>query len=266
MPQNIQAENLDILYNTSRTMGYVSNTTWFELQDVPAANLYFGLVDATGQPKQAFGDYATQAAIAPPTSPTPGPTPSPTGTPLASTTVSLTLQSGWNLIALPVSPTLPLQAQNVLAGVVAASGGSLAELASWQGSNWTTDLDSGGAMEGNNFTLEPGLGYFVYSDQASTLTVTGCSIAGAPTQTLTAGWNLIGLPTASGGQTASALLSNLTAEGRAPLEVASWTGTGWQTLVQTAPGAYLGTDFTLSPQQGYFVYVQNSGSWPALAP
>ena len=168
VPQNTQAENLDILYNTSRTMGYVSNTTWFELQDVPAASLYFGLVDATGQPKQAFGDYATQAALAPSTSPTPGPTPSPTGTPLASTTVSLTLQSGWNLIALPVSPTLPLQAQDVLAGVVAASGGSLAELASWQGSNWTTDLDSGGAMEGSNFTLEPGLGYFVYSDQAST--------------------------------------------------------------------------------------------------
>ncbi len=49
-----------------------------------------------------------------------------------------------------------------------------------------------------------------------------------------------------------------------PLEVAHWTGNGWQTLVMPAQGGTpMGTDFPLDAQSGYFVFVQNGGPWPA---
>ncbi len=95
--------------------------------------------------------------------------------------------------------------------------------------------------------------------------MTGITPTVAPPLTLTAGWNLVGVPAASSGQTASTLLSSLTAAGLAPLEAANWTGSTWQTLLQTGPGTYQGTDFGLSGEQGYFVYVQQGGSWTASA-
>ena len=85
-----------------------------------------------------------------------------------------------------------------------------------------------------------------------------------PTQTLVPGWNLVSVPLAGSGQTASTLLSSLTAAGLNPLEVAHWTGSGWQTLVmQSQGGTPVGTDFPLDAQSGYFVFVQNGGPWPA---
>ncbi len=180
-------------------------------------------------------------------------------------TITLPIGVGWNLIALPVSPTLPLQAQNVLTSVVVSSGGSIAELAAWQGNSWTTVLDNGGNLQGTMF-LALGQGYFMYTDQAASLPVSGISMTVAPTVTLAAGWNLIGLPTVSDGQKAHALLASLTAAGLAPLEAANWVGNTWQTLEQIALGSYRGDDFSLSPTQGYFVYVQNAGSWRAQAP
>ncbi len=277
--QSIQAQNLDILYATSRSMGYVPRVTWFELQDVPAANLYFGLVDPSGQPKQALSNYATQSAISAAPSPpadtsTPTSLPIPTQTPKPSetstpggvpTTSALAVQAGWNLIALPLSPSTPLQAQSILGAIVGSNADSIAELATWQGSSWTTALNNGGALLGANFTLVPGQGYFIYSDHASSFDVTGLPVTVAPTLTLTPGWNLIGVPTASGAQMANDLLNSLTTAGLSPLEVASWTGSGWQTDVQIGLGSYTGTNFGLNPGQGYFVYVQNSGNWVAQA-
>jgi hypothetical protein len=84
LPQSIQAQNLDLLFSTTRGMGYVPQATWFDVQDIPGASLYFGLVDATGQPKEALSRFAAQAAAAPtatPTPPVPSPTPTPTPSP-----------------------------------------------------------------------------------------------------------------------------------------------------------------------------------------
>lgn len=81
-----------------------------------------------------------------------------------------------------------------------------------------------------------------------------------PTLALSVGWNLIGLPTAGASQTASTLLNSLTAAGLNPVEVAHWTGGGWQTLVRRQ-GGDVGANFAISPGEGYFVFVQHSGAW-----
>ena len=61
LSQDVQAENLDILFAATRSTGYVPGLTWFELQDVPAAGLYFGLAQAAPTPKISFFHYRAQS-------------------------------------------------------------------------------------------------------------------------------------------------------------------------------------------------------------
>jgi hypothetical protein len=59
--QEVQAGNLDTLFAATRSTGFVPGLTWFELQDVPAAGLYFGLAQDAPTPKIAFFRYQAQA-------------------------------------------------------------------------------------------------------------------------------------------------------------------------------------------------------------
>ncbi|HWE63577.1 MAG TPA: hypothetical protein VHB98_17830, partial [Chloroflexota bacterium] len=99
--QATQAQDLDVLFQTTRGMGFVPAATWFELQDNPPANLYFGLIDQTGTNKESFSHYQTQSAVstatATPTSvprdaPAANPTQAPTGR--GARTTSATATSG----------------------------------------------------------------------------------------------------------------------------------------------------------------------------
>ncbi len=91
----------------------------------------------------AYEFGALSPTSTPPPTPTTTATPAPTPT-TATTTLTLSLQPGWNLIALPISPTLPVQAHTVVSTVVTSSGGGIAEMATWTGSGWTTALNTGG--------------------------------------------------------------------------------------------------------------------------
>ncbi|HXT34869.1 MAG TPA: kelch repeat-containing protein [Chloroflexota bacterium] len=106
LPQGIQATNLDLLFGASRATGYISAMTWFELQDVPQNNLYFGLTDSNLTPKQAYAHYQAQAGTAPPpatSTATVTPTSTPTGT--ASTTgTPTTTTTGGSLVGSAILP------------------------------------------------------------------------------------------------------------------------------------------------------------------
>lgn len=62
MSQETQAANLLTAYDTFRTVGYVGHSYWFHAQDVPEADLFFGLTDASGKKKKAFDVYQDAAA------------------------------------------------------------------------------------------------------------------------------------------------------------------------------------------------------------
>jgi hypothetical protein len=62
MSQETQAENLLTAYDTFRQVGYVARAYWFHAQDVPEANLFYGLTDASGRKKRAFTVYQDAAA------------------------------------------------------------------------------------------------------------------------------------------------------------------------------------------------------------
>ena len=182
----------------------------------------------------------------------------PTATPASVQTATLSLQPGWNLIALPLNPTTPLQAQAVLTNVIGTPGTGVAELAQWTGNSWNVAFHQGSTLVGD-FTMQVGQGYFLYTDHPGAYTATGAPVATAPRLTLTPGWNLIGMPTVAPGSQAHGLLNSLNAAGLAPIEAASWLSTLWQVAQWPTPDPT--SDFTVSPTAGYFVYVQNGGPW-----
>jgi hypothetical protein len=62
MSQQTQAENMVIAFDTFRQVSYVARAYWFQAQDVPEANLFYGLADAAGHEKQAMSVYQDVAA------------------------------------------------------------------------------------------------------------------------------------------------------------------------------------------------------------
>lgn len=58
----VQARNLQTVYTTTLNTGYVAQTYWFNVQDIPEAGLSFGLVDGNGVRKPAFSAYVQYAA------------------------------------------------------------------------------------------------------------------------------------------------------------------------------------------------------------
>jgi hypothetical protein len=55
--QNTQDANLVTSYKAINSTPYVKMGIWFRWQDVPAAALYFGVLDANGSPKVAYNNY-----------------------------------------------------------------------------------------------------------------------------------------------------------------------------------------------------------------
>jgi len=58
---HVQATNLQTAFQTFKRTAYVARGYWFDVQDIPEANLYYGLVTSTGTQKQAFGAYQKYA-------------------------------------------------------------------------------------------------------------------------------------------------------------------------------------------------------------
>ena len=56
-----QAQNLRAAFAIFQKVSYVERAYWFDVQDLPEASLFFGLVDANGQPKPAFAAYQQTA-------------------------------------------------------------------------------------------------------------------------------------------------------------------------------------------------------------
>jgi hypothetical protein len=86
---------------------------------------------------------------------------------------------GWSLISLPLTPTGPISASTVLAGVLQSSGGSLAAIYPLQAGRWSAPLiqHANSAPIGTDFPLLPGQGYLLYTDVGGSYTPTAASTA-----------------------------------------------------------------------------------------
>jgi hypothetical protein len=147
----------------------------------------------------AAGVVSTPTSTATPsTSNTPTGTPTPTAsstptgtiTPTAIPTATATggeftyhIQLGWNLIALPGATTTPVYASGFLVGLLFVSNGSIAALYGLTNNVWSPYLinnhQNGNGLSGQDFALQQGVGYLLYSDHKVDFTISlGEGIAG----------------------------------------------------------------------------------------
>ncbi len=279
LTQDVQAENLDILFGATRSTGFVPRLTWFELQDVPSSGLYFGLAQSAPTPKVSYFHYQVQALSGQATATTtPTMTATRTGTPTASSTptvtrtptqtpiptptiVTLQIDAGWNAIALPLRPTVPLWADALLSSLLQRSGGSYAEVAGFTGGQWSQFEYRDTTIQGNvggtgDFQLQLGVGYAVYSDKVGSVEVDGVP-SGMVNFSVSPGWNLVGFPDATvQASDAYGLLDTLLLlSGGRYAEISGYRGGRWVPFAyddHSTGGLGKGPrDFTLRAGQGY---------------
>jgi sugar lactone lactonase YvrE len=94
------------------------------------------------------------------------------GTPITTTT-AFPLAAGWNLIGFPDAGANTYRAYDVLRALLAATHGRYVELDSYSNGRFSPsaydDPGDGLGLGGTNFTVQPGQGYALYTDAATTL-------------------------------------------------------------------------------------------------
>jgi hypothetical protein len=60
---HIQSQNLQTAFQTFKGTSYLARSYWFDIQDIPEASLYYGLVTSNGTQKPAFTAYQKYATF-----------------------------------------------------------------------------------------------------------------------------------------------------------------------------------------------------------
>jgi hypothetical protein len=144
---------------------------------------------------------------------------------LSSIIVDIPLSAGWNMVSLPVNPTDP------------SVDSVLADVTMYGKSVYGYGVSGYEAVT----TVEPKVGYWVYSASSTTITVEGSSIAN--TVDLQAGWNMIGLPVNPTNPSVDSVFADVTMYGKS---VYGYGASGYEAVT------------TVGPKVGYWVYSASS--------
>lgn len=165
-------------------------------------------------------------------------------------TYTFNLNEGWRLITMPHIPFSPTPYK---AGDWADDlSSNCVKIAQWNTTqqNWII-YEKG--VDSNNFTIDSGVGYFVYCTGTATWTVAGKLIT-STTVNLTAGWNSIGWynSTPTNAENLGKNIKNCTA-------IAYWHNTMGRFI--THPIGVDISNFKIVIGEGYFVYVTTESMW-----
>ncbi|MGB0384698.1 MAG: M36 family metallopeptidase [Ardenticatenaceae bacterium] len=166
------------------------------------------------------------------------------------TRMTLTLQEGWNNLALPLHPSTEYRADNVCGEI---GQDSMVEINRWYRSGWQGHIC---AQPFNNFELEMKSSYFVKSDAVSSWTIEGTPMT-TSTLDLEVGWNSINVPH-SDGYTAESLCQEIISQGVTVVEINRWHSGGWNGHICGLPF----NDFDIERGIGYFIKSNSSGRAP----
>jgi hypothetical protein len=170
-----------------------------------------------------------------------------TGPPAAST-FNLNLAAGWNLISLPLKPTNP-SVDKVLTPI----SGKYDAIYAYDSAEGQYSTFIPGGENNDLTTLAEGRGYWIYMNQAGTLTVNG-SPAEKAVQ-LRTGWNLVGLNSTAATASAAALAS---IEGKYSAVY------GYDSSTAQYRGYIPSGDTSLSslkPGEGYWIFADSNAVW-----
>ena len=163
------------------------------------------------------------------------------------------INSGWNLISLPVATISGYTAQSLLDDIN-NQGGSCTDVDRWLNDSWDEYSDGAGT---NNFNIEIGAGYFVKCSNPSSWTIDGFELNMGQTVSLNDGWTLVGVPYPKNQYTAGSLVDDIADQGISCSEVNRWKFSGWDEhnigLVYN--------DFSITPNSGYFINCSQTGDF-----
>jgi len=176
-----------------------------------------------------------------------------------SASVTVPLEVGWNLVTLPVAPSAAVSASAVCASLGIESPGSQVEVNRWVNGGWEGHRCG---LPPNNFTLQPGQGYFIRATRTVAWNVFGTAGDGGTARDLQAGWNLVGspgmtstLPTTKAADVCTRL--NTYAAATVSVEVDRWIYGGWDGhLCGKTPH-----NFDIEGGKGYLVKLTKPSRW-----
>ncbi len=171
--------------------------------------------------------------------------------------IATPLQTGWNLVALQVTPASPVTAMALCASLVATVAGSAYEIDRWENSGWDSHRCG---LAPNNFTLEPGRGYFIRVTKPVTWSVGGTRIITPQSLSLGTGWNLFGVGAIAPGTViapSGCTAMDGTAGTGTVVELDRWEAGAWEGHRCGLPV----NAFPLQAGRGYFVRLTRPATW-----
>ncbi|MBI5032504.1 MAG: peptidoglycan DD-metalloendopeptidase family protein [Chloroflexi bacterium] len=158
---------------------------------------------------------------------------------------SLLFGNGWNLITLPISPTITHTASS-LAGAINAQGGGCTEVDRWHNGGWDSHAVG---LPPNDFEIQQNVGYFVKCNKSNAWSYQGTPLGQGIALNLSTGWNSVGIPNAPITLTAESLTDNVNAQGGNCVEIDRWLNGGWDSHLNNV--AF--NNFTVETNKGYFI-------------
>jgi hypothetical protein len=150
---------------------------------------------------------------------------------------TLQLQTGWNLISLPITPK-----DGSISNILAPINGKFVAIYAWNGTAFESHIPG---EQSDLTSMAAGRGYWIYMDQGATLEVKGSSAQ--KSIALSEGWNLLGYNSTTSMSATQALAST-----KGMVEAVF--------SFNTAENQYQEVE-TFQPGLGYWVYSSGNGSW-----
>lgn len=181
-----------------------------------------------------------------------------TPTPLAqSTTAQMSLQTGWNLVALPLLPNIPMTSLSLCAIIDGSGGtGTAVEVSQWIYGGWETARCN---LPGS-FPMDVSRGYFVRLSKPATIQFSGTRISGPVSLSIATGWNLVSFPVCRASDTASTAVVLVDTAAGAPgttSEIDRWESGAWDGHIANVAL----NRFPIELGRGYFVRSSRTVAW-----
>ncbi len=135
---------------------------------------------------------------------------------------------------------------------------SIRYIASFSGGKWSNIVGNGeDGVEGNDFNIVPGVGYLVFMNYSSSLSIAGYKLESSIPINFSIGWNLVGVHGYSKAFTARSFIDSINDVSGLTADNVSWwpTAKGKYEGLQVTDGKEYGLDFPISPSNGYFVRI-----------
>lgn len=161
-------------------------------------------------------------------------------------TQTLTLASGWNLVGLTVDKGENYKASDFARDLNSSLGaGSIISIANWDGGFVVHTV----GLQANDFPIVLGKGYFVRSNKAGTVIISGNQLS-VPSISIQAEWSIISLPRVlTGISNSEELLQSMQNQGIDVQQIARWYAGRWIPHIFGSQA----NNFPITPGEGYMI-------------